>query len=250
MRRVIAFLCLLILAGCASQRDFNTLKVQVETLQTRLTTTEAKNAERQRIIDQTLKQQAELQNRYTQMQNQIASLQGSIDQVSASAGLTPGGKGETRISLLEKDVQALKDLLQAKGPGSATPAPAQKSLYDSALEKFKTGRYDEAIQDFKVYLGQNPDPAYTDNAYFWMGEALYALGKYDDAILSYDTVVKKHKDSEKLPDALYKEGLAFMKMGDQETGELILQQLVNDYPKTDAALKAKKALKNPPVKKG
>jgi tol-pal system protein YbgF len=245
MRRAIYYVCLLILAGCASQRDFNNLRFQVDALQTRLAMMDTKNAEKQRIIDQALKQQAELQNRYTELQNQLFSIQGSIDQLSASAGLTPAGGGESRISLLEKDVQTLKDLLQIKGG-----ATAQKSLYDSALEKFKAGKFDEAVQDFKSYLGQNPDPALAHNAYFLMGESLYALGRYEDAILSYDTVVKKFKDSDKIPEARYKQGMSLMKMGEKQEGELILQDLIEKYPKTDAAQKAKKALKNPPAGKG
>ena len=248
MRRAIYFFFLLVLAGCASQRDFNSLKYQVDALQTRLTMMETKNEEKQRIIDQALKQQAELQNRYTELQTQLSTTQGSIDQLSASAGLTPAGGGESRISILEKDVQTLKDLIQPKG--TSTPAPSPRTLYDSALEKYKAGMYDEAVQEFKTYLAQNPDPALTDNAYFWMGESLYALGRYEDAILSYDTVVKKYKDSDRLPEALYKEGLAFLKMGDNETGTIILQQVVKEYPKTDSAQKAKKALNNPPAGKG
>ena len=129
-------------------------------------------------------------------------------------------------------------------PNKGTVA-AQKSLYDSGFEKFKAGLYNDAVQDFKGFLAQNPDPGLADDAYFTMGESLYALAKYDDAILSYDTVVKKFKDSDKVPEALYKEGLSFLKMGDKDTGTLILQQLIKDHPKTDAAKKAKKALKTP-----
>jgi tol-pal system protein YbgF len=246
MRRAIYLIFMVaILTGCATQRDLDSLKFQVDALQTRLTMMESKNAERQRFIDQALKQQAELHNQYVEMQNQLSAIQGSIDQLSASAGLTPGGGGQSRISNLEKEVQSLKNMLQNK-----VAPPAQKSLYDSGLEKFKAGKFDEAIQDFKSFLSQNPDPGLVDNAYFWLGESLYAQGKYDDAILSYDTVVKKFKDSDKIPDALYKEGLAFLKMGDKDTAELVLQQVIKDHPKTDAAQKAKKALKNPPDGKG
>jgi TolA-binding protein len=39
-------------------------------------------------------------------------------------------------------------------------------------------------------------------------------------------------------------------MGEKQEGELILQDLIEKYPKTDAAQKAKKALKNPPAGKG
>jgi tol-pal system protein YbgF len=199
---------------------------------------ESKIADNSKLTNQTMKQQGELQNKYSELQNQLFTMQGSIDQVLASAGLTPSGGGETRISKLEKDIQALKDQLQGKGG-----ALSQKSLYDSGLEKFRAGLYSDSVQDFKGFLAQNPDPSLADSAYFYLGESLYAQGKYDDAILSYDTVVKKYKSSDKVPDSLYKQGLAFIKMGDKETGTLILQQLVRDHPKTDAAQKAKKALK-------
>ena len=160
-------------------------------------------------------------------------------------------EGRARISKLEKEVQALKDQLQNKEQlPNKGPVASQKSLYDSGLEKFKAGLYNDAVQDLKGFLAQNPDPGLADDAYFFMGESLYALAKYDDAILSYDTVVKKFKDSDKVPEALYKEGLSFLKMGDKDTGTLILQQLIKDHPKSDAAKKAKKALKNPETTKG
>jgi tol-pal system protein YbgF len=246
MRRIICLLFFLaILTGCASQQDLNSLKFQVDALQTRVTQMESKNAEKQRFIDQALKQEAELHNQYQEMQNQLAAIQGSIDQLSASAGLTPGGGGQSRISNLEKDVQSLKEALQNKAAVVSPTTPAvQKTLYENALDKFKAGKYDDAIQDFKTYISQNPDAALVGNAYFWIAEALYAQTKYDDAILNYDTVVKKFKTSDKLPDALYKEGMAFFKMGDKDTGTLILQQVIKDHPKSDAAQKAKKALKN------
>lgn len=244
MKRSIFILCLLIMAGCATQRDLDALKFQVDTLQTRLAGTENKLAEKDKLINQALKQQGELQNKYSELQNQMFGLQGSIDQLSASAGLTPAGGGESRISILEKEVQSIKGMLPK---GAQGVSPAQKSVFDSGLEKFKSGLYADAVQDFKAYLGQNPDPALAGDAYFYMGESLFALARYDDAILSYDTVVKKYKDSPKVPEALYKEGVAFMKMGDKETGELILQQLIKDFPKTDAAQKAKKAIKSPPA---
>jgi tol-pal system protein YbgF len=253
MKRAICIIFFLaIITGCATQQDLNSLKFQVDGLQTRLTMMETKNAERQRFIDQTLKQQAEIHNQYVEMQNQIASIQGSIDQLSASAGLTPGGGGQTRIANLEKELQSLKDQFQNRsGPAaSGASAAAGKSLYDSGLEKFRAGKYDDAILDFKAYISQNPDQPLAGNAYFWRGEALYAQGKFDDAILDYDTVVKKFKSSDKIPDALYKEGMAFFKMGDKDTGNLLIQQVISDYPKSDAAQKAKKALKNPPPPEG
>lgn len=246
-RLIVISAAVVILAGCATQRDLDTLKFQVDTLQSRLAMTENKLNERDKVLDQSLKQQGELLNRYSEMQNQIFSLQGSIDDLSASAGLTPGGGGESRIALLEKDVQTLKERVI----GRATGAPVlQKSLFETGLEKFKADAHAEALQDFKTYLGQNPDPAVAADAYFFMGEALYALGRFDDAILSYDTVVKKFQKSDKVAESLYKEGMAFVKMGDRETGELIWQQLVREHPDSEAAGRAREEMKKIPAGKG
>ncbi|MGC9325045.1 MAG: tol-pal system protein YbgF [Desulfomonilia bacterium] len=233
MRRAFSLLCFLLVAGCASQQDLNSLKWEVDALRTRLVKLESTLTERERTIDQTMKQQAELQAQYADLQNQLFTLQGSIDQINLSTGLTPGS--DSKISALEKEIQGIRDAL--KGP------LVQKSLYDTGIEKFTTGRFEEAIEDFKTFLAQNPDPGLVDNAQFWIGESLYASGKYEDAILRYDIVVKKFKGSEKAPDSLYKQGLSFLKLGDTETGTIILQQLIQEYPDTEAAAKAKKTLK-------
>ena len=101
------FIALLVMSGCATRQDLDLLKGQVDMLQSRMSQEEKKSAEKDKLLEKTMKQQGELQNKYSELQNQMFTMQGSVDQVLASAGLTPSGGGETRISKLEKDVQAL-----------------------------------------------------------------------------------------------------------------------------------------------
>jgi tol-pal system protein YbgF len=237
MRRVIHFLFLFSLLGCASQQDLNTLKWEVDTLNTRLTKAEEQLREKDRIFGQTLTQQAELQVRYTEIQDQLLSLQGRLEEFQASGSTGEGGAAATRIDALEQDIQAIREYLDKK------PVPS-KSLYESGVEKFRAGRYADAIVELESFLAHNPDAALIDNAHFWIGECYYALGKYEDAILRYDLVVRKYKTSEKVADCLLKQGMSFMRMGDKETGTLILQQLVKGYPDSGAAAKAKNIMKD------
>jgi tol-pal system protein YbgF len=238
MKRVFYFLFLLSLAGCASQQDLNTLKWEVDTLNTRLVKMEKQLKEKDRVFQQSLTQQAELQVRYAEIQDQLFSIQGRLEEIQASsAGMGPSGEGESRISALENDLQTIKEYLD-KGQ------VVKKSLYETGVEKFRAGQYEDAASDLKSYLGQNPDPSLVDNAHFWIGESYYALGKFEDAILRYDLVVKKFSSSEKIPDCLLKQGMSFLKMGDKETGGLILQHLIQGHPETDAAAKAKKIMKD------
>lgn len=235
MKRIFPlFFGLAFLAGCATQQDLSAVKWEVDALNTRLVKAEEKLKEKDRLTEQGLGQQAELQARYTEIQDQVASLQGKIDEFNAK---TKTSVNEERVKSLEKEIQNLKTLLDA----SKEPP---KSLFDTGLEKYRAGRFSEALIDLKSFLSSNPEPSLVGDVQFWIGETLYSLGKYEDAILRYDSVAKKYSSSDKVPDALLKQGISFHKLGDEQTGNLVLQHLVQGYPASEAAAKAKKILKD------
>ncbi len=222
------------LAGCATQQDVNSLKWEMDALNTRLARSEEKLKEKERLTEQGLGQQAELQARYTEIQDQLASLQGRIDELNAA---NKTAADEERVKSLEKEIQNLKTLFEA----SKEPP---KSLFDTGLEKYRAGRFSEALIDLKSFLSSNPEPSLVDDVQFWIGETLYSLGKYEDAILRYDTVVKKHSAGDKVADALLKQGMSFYKLGDDQTGKLVLEHLVQSHPSSEAAAKARRILKD------
>ncbi len=236
MRRALYLIGALMCFGCATQQDLDALRWEVSALQTRLNKTEGRFDEKDRLIQQSLTQQANLQAQYTELYTQLLTLQGRLDEASSGP---ESSFSEERIKTLEKEVQALRERLENGGPD---PRQGGRSLYDGGLELFRAGNFQEAIVRFDAYLKQSPDPSLIDNVHFWIGESLYGLGRYEDAILRYDLVVKKFSQSEKMPDCLLKQGLSFLKLGDKETGNLILKRLVKEYGGSEAAGKAKKVL--------
>jgi tol-pal system protein YbgF len=147
-----------------------------------------------------------------------------------------GSVKEERLAALEREVMDLKALIE-------TQKEPAKNLYETGIEKYQAGKYAEALADLKSYLASNPDPALADDAQFWIGESLFSMEKYEDAILQYDVVAKRYSKSDKVPEALLKEGISFHKSGDPQTGNLVLQRLIQGYPNTDSAAKAKKIVK-------
>ncbi|MRR14080.1 tol-pal system protein YbgF [archaeon] len=220
------------LAGCATQQDLNAVKWETEALKTRVAKAEDKLKEKERLTEQGLGQQAELIAKYNELKEQLSSLSGGIEELKASSR----GIKEERLASMEKDIREMKALLEA----SKQPA---KSHFETGLEKFRAGRFPEAMADMKSYLASHPDPSLVDDAHFWIGESLYAQGKYEDAVIQYDTVSKKFPKGDKVPDALLKQGMSFYQMEDSETGNLVLERLVHGYPNSDAAARAKKIMK-------
>jgi TolA-binding protein len=55
-------------------------------------------------------------------------------------------------------------------------------------------------------------------------------------------VVQKHANHPKAAAALLKQGLAFRALGDEKNARVILQQVVERFPKSEEAKKAKERL--------
>ncbi|HPX51477.1 MAG: tol-pal system protein YbgF [Desulfomonilia bacterium] len=239
MKRLLPFFFLpLLLLGCASQQDLQALRWEVDSIKTRLVKAEAKVKEKDRLVEQGLGQQAELQARLNELREQMFSLQGSIEEIRNASGAGMAGKaGEERLSAIEKEMEDLRALFLVQ-------AQPRKSLFETGVEKYRAGKLPEALSDFSSFLSSNPEPALAAETHFWIGETLYAQGKYEDAVLKYDLVAKKYAKSQKVPDCLLKQGMAFHKMGDSETGNIILKKLIQGYSSTEAAAKANKIVKD------
>ncbi len=228
----------ILLTGCASQQDLNTLKWEVNALETRLTKVEQGThkisealSQKDKEMDRSLKQQADLQAQYTDLYTQILAIQGKFEEMGSPYGKADSLGEDEKLKAILNDINAIKRHLGMIEGG--------KSLYESGLERFREAKYDDAIKLFDSYLKKDPKKSLIDNVHFWKGEALYAQGKFEDAILRYDIVIKRFKDSEKVPDCLLKQGLSFIKLKDRQAGELLLRRVTNEFPDSKAAKKAK-----------
>ena len=121
----------------------------------------------------------------------------------------------------------------------ATVTPVAERDYLNAWQRLREKDYRGAIQQFKKFVEDHPNNSLTDNAQYWIGESHYALKEFDQAILEFDEVRKKYADGNKAPDAWLKIGLAFAELGNRVDARLILQEVINRYPQSDAAKKAR-----------
>jgi len=155
-----------------------------------------------------------------------------------------------KISFIENflEIGRKEDAPPPAGEKVAKPAPAappkeappkiktdKESLYAAAYELFKQAKYDKAREGFENFLKLYPDSEFSDNAQFWIGECHYFEKNYEKAIVEYDKVAKNFPEGNKAPYALLKQGLSFMKLGDNASAKLLLQQVVKDYPNTSQA---------------
>lgn len=218
-----------------------------------------------------------------QVQGEIGVLKEKVEEVrlqldrqlgdSTRAGDRRIKELETRLAKIESDLKLQETLLKAREdelrllremvlarqkaqpappppPTAAEPpkeAPSAEGLakkeYEEVLGLMERKDYRGAIARFKEFLKKHPQSEYADNAQYWIGESHYALREFDQAILEFDAVRRNYPKGDKVAAALLKLGFAFAELGDKVDARLILQELVDRYPQSEEAQKAKQKLK-------
>ncbi len=184
----------------------------------------------------------------TEVQTQRELLQVREDELRLLRdAVLPSGTapGETTAAAPKPDPGTAKpDAPPKTGDPGQAPAttPVAEQDYENAWKRLREKDYRGAIQQFKKFVENHAKSSLTDNAQYWVGESYYALKEFDQAILEFDEVRKKYPDGDKAPAAWLKIGFAFAELGNRVDARLILQEVINRYPQSDAAEKAREKI--------
>jgi len=282
MYRINKYCCLLffilLLAGCATKQNLRNVQYELdrkmsvqandlESLRQENAALRKMTESNQEAISALRKAQAELNADVTDLKDRIQQINGRMEELrkdvtswSASAQRRDEEIKEKldrvafKVNFVENFLSiGKKDATEEAAERSAKPANGQQkdalngksdkeSLYASAYEVFKEGKYEKARADFQTFLKLHPQTEYSGNAQFWIGECYYYEKNYEKAILEYEKVVKNYPEGNKVPYALLKQGLSFQQLGDKTSARLILQQIIRDYPNTNQARTARAKL--------
>jgi len=115
-------------------------------------------------------------------------------------------------------------------------------LYDKALAQFQAKKFKESHDLFSKYLEKSPKGEHAAEARYFLGESLFNRNEYELSILEYQRVIDEFHGAAKAPAALLKQGQAFEKLNDVVTAKMVYYKLMDDFPKSDEAARAKTRL--------
>ena len=278
----IFLLCLIILSGCATQRDVMTLDDRLVQSEQRYTEAEQKNKKLEAKLeeyrnareqhDKELRSNTAGQNAtIDQLQEEIRILKGKLEEtdylltqkIKAFAELSE--KREIKLTSIDKTASLNKDRIERleqyldfdstapihkRKPVSKKTSQKQvkhklteNDVYRSAKQAYDKGDFNTAREGFQKLLKEFPKSENADNAQFWIGEIYYREKWYEKAILEYQKVIEKYPKGNKVTASLLKQGFAFFNLGDKSNARLILSELIKKYPKSNEAKIAKRKLK-------
>jgi tol-pal system protein YbgF len=211
-----------------------------------------------------------------QMQRDLSAIKERIDETRVQVGRQIGQTSregdqrvknlETRLAKLEDDAKAQAQLLKSredelKQLRDAAQAAEQRPLvydgfadiglgetesirreFETAWRSFERRDYQVASNRFRDFVKKNAKSKLAGAAQFWLGESLFAQKEFEKAIVAYDEV-RHYPQSDKIPAALLRQGNSFAELGEKLNARLVLQELIEKYPQSAEAPKAKQRLK-------
>ena len=130
--------------------------------------------------------------------------------------------------------------IPSQNPQSA--GPTEKQFYDAAYRQFVNGDYTGAKSQFETFLEHYRNSSLAPSAAYWIGNAHYALREFQQAITAQRNLIDRYPDSAKVPDALLNIASSQTEMADRAAARKTLEELIANYPFSNAAEKAKQRL--------
>jgi len=250
---VAAFAVCLVLAGCAADQkkveswhqDKQLVMQSVEQLQEQ----QREMLERLSLVENQLADEktATMQQHaaYASQQEQIAQLKGKLHSLQNATARLNESRKITKLKLdkkIEKIAQAIKPAEPVELPGSG--GEEEKDHYTAAYLALKSGRYEEAINNFRDLLKAHPNSAYSDQAYYWLGESYLAQNNTPRAIGNFEWMVSNYPESTKHAVAMLRLGIAYQTQGRTTEARDLLQRLIKTHGDSPAAEEARVLLQS------
>lgn len=172
------------------------------------------------------------------LQSQIRQLRGRIQMLKHR--IQRNSRIRKRMyQKLDKRITALE-----KGNGTTVDKEAVKNAYLAAFKKLRDGQYNAAIDSFQSFIHKYPKNSYSDNAWYWMGQARYVQGNLSGALQALQTVTNKFPKSSKMPSTLFRMGVIKSTQGKSSQARSLFKRVINNYPDSDSADMARGRLKD------
>ncbi len=203
--------------------------------------------------------QAQLFMQLQQMQQEIATLRGMLEEQqyeitqlrqenleryqvldSRISGATQQATSSTTAT--EAPATSTASNSTPAEPASAADPEKEKLFYEASFDLIKERDFDKAQQAFTAFLRKYPSSQYAGNAQYWLGEIHLVQNDLQAAGKAFALVGENYPEHNKVPDSLYKLADVERRLGRVDRARGILQQVLARYPNTSAAQLAEKDL--------
>jgi tol-pal system protein YbgF len=183
----------------------------------------------------------EIKAEITQLTGRVEDLERGQKELKEGGGNRDDFKKlEAKVAQLEQVQNQLQEIVNKLQESPALVNPNE--LFEKAKSQFEDEHYEAAAESFGSYI-KIPKVKKLEEATFLRGESYYKLKQYKKAIVEYSKFPEKFSRSSRMPEVLYKIGLSFEALSMKDEAKGFYQELLEKYPKSPEAKKARKKVK-------
>lgn len=127
--------------------------------------------------------------------------------------------------------------------------PDEKREFDEALARMRAADFAAGAAGLNALMQRYPSSGYRESVSYWLGNAYYGLRQYKESITAFKALIDKAPDHMRAPEALLSIANCFGELKDNEATRRTLEELVKQYPQTEAAQAARDRLLTMPSPK-
>jgi tol-pal system protein YbgF len=193
-------------------------------------------------------QQAFLVTELKSLSEQLAKLKASVDDahlaVEAIQRATPVTPPPTPPPAALSQPPPMLPPAAPPRAAAAPPAvplrnPDADRMFAAALAKLRGGEDGQAALEFTEFVTQFPNHPQAAAAQNWIGEAFFRQRDYKQAVTEFQKTVDNYTQTTQVAEALLKIGLCKRAMGDAAGARAAWEQVIKQYPRSEAATQAR-----------
>ncbi len=196
-------------------------------------------------IEEAAKNQVDFANQVEDIRTEIARIRGQIEVLSNGFESTQKRQQDFYVDL-DNRLRKIEMLASDRPDGVLSSDPDTEARdYEAALSSIKARKFADAVIGLVSFTRSYPKSSQLPSAYFWAGYGYMQIKEPVKAAEMYGKVASGWPNDPKAPDALLEQSSSLEAAGDNKNARTVLQTLVEKYPASEAARKARSKLKTP-----
>jgi tol-pal system protein YbgF len=122
------------------------------------------------------------------------------------------------------------------------PIVSEEDYYQQGFDLLKQSRYVQAVDVFKEQIARYPNGGFADDAHYWVAESMYLNRSLAESKQYFRAIIDNFQQSPRLPDAMLKTAYIEQEQGNEIEARILLQEIIQYHPRSDAAISAKNRL--------
>jgi len=243
-----------LLTGCfATKQELDPMKSDISVLEKQFMEVQRDYARAKVAADDTRTSGDGVSEKFASIDSRIDALEKRLDVLDARlAEIKQPQQTMAPEPMAPEPVVVESDQGMAGGKSEAEPKAPEptkgmvdaEGKFNEAKNSYTTGDLGRAEAGFKAFLSTYPNDRLADDARFYLGEIYFESKEYSQALTEYEGVVNGYPLADRVPDALYKAGIVNIQLNDTAKARDFFMRVMDNYPYSEAAKKAKQSLDN------